>query len=128
MDEPSEPLPEKKKRGAPYGNTRGLGNRGGGRATKYRPTMVGIARRGCECGMTDLEIANLFGCGESTLRRWKATHSGFSSAFKLGRATAAVRVERSLYSRAVGYTYTEEKAVTTRHGPQTVRHTVHVPP
>jgi hypothetical protein len=43
--------------------------------------------------------------GVATLYRWKLEYPEFSRVFKLGKAAADDRVERSLYSRAVGYSY-----------------------
>jgi hypothetical protein len=37
-------------------------------------------------------------------------------------------VERSLYSRAVGYSFMSEKQVMTRNGPQNIRYRQHIPP
>ena len=121
-------LVEKKKRGAPLGNKRGLGNRGGGRKTIYSPRMAVIARKACERGMTDNEIANLLGIGLATLYRWKIDYPAFARVFKLGKAAADDRVERSLYSRAIGYDYIAEKATMTRHGQKTMRYRQHIPP
>ena len=128
MDETRKPLLERKKRGAPFGNKRARGNRGGGRKTVYSPRMAVVARKCCERGMTDIEVADMLGIGLSTLYRWKAEHPAFSKVFKLGKAEADDRVERSLYSRAVGYDYIAEKPVMTRHGQKTMRYRAHVPP
>ena len=117
-----------KKRGAPFGNKRGLGNRGGGRTKVYSPRMTIVARKCCERGMTDIEVADMLGIGLATLYRWKLHHPAFARAFKLGKAAADDRVERSLYSRAVGYSYLAEKAVMTRHGQKTTRYRAHIPP
>jgi hypothetical protein len=125
MDESPKPS---KKRGAPYDNKRGLGNCGGGRKTVYSPKMAEIARKCCEHGMTDIEVADMLGIGLSTLYRWKAGHPAFSRVFKLGKAEADNRVERSLYSRAVGYDYLAEKPFMTRDGQKTMRYRAHVPP
>jgi hypothetical protein len=127
MDESPKPLPGRK-RGAPYGNSRGLGNRGGGRKTVYSPRMAVVARKCCERGMTDIEIADMLGIGLATLYRWKLENPTFSRVFKLGKAEADDRVERSLYSRAVGYDYLAEKPVMTRHGQKTMRYRQHIPP
>jgi hypothetical protein len=121
-------LGKEKKRGAPYGNKRGLGNRGGGRKTVYSSTMAVVARKCCERGMTDFEVADMLGIGLATLYRWKVEHPAFSKVFKLGKAEADDRVERSLYSRAVGYNYIAEKPAMTRHGQKTMRYRAHVPP
>jgi hypothetical protein len=121
-------LVEKKKRGAPLGNKRALGNRGGGRKPKYRTAMAGIARKACEHGMTDLEVADLLNISVSALYRWRLKYPRFGRAFKLGKAEADDRVERALFSRAVGYSFDAEKAVMTRHGVQMLRWVEHVPP
>jgi hypothetical protein len=119
---------EKKKRGAPRGNRRGLGNRGGGRKTVYSPRLAVVARKCCERGMTDIEVADILGIGLATLYRWKLEYPAFSRVFKLGKAEADDRVERSLYSRATGYDYVAEKPVMTRHGQKTIQYRAHIPP
>ena len=128
MDESCKPSPGLRKRGAPLGNKRALGNPGGGRKTVYSPRMAVVARKCCERGMTDIEIADMLGIGLATLYRWKLENPAFSRVFKLGKAEADNRVERSLYSRAVGYDYLAEKAVMTRHGQKTLRYRAHIPP
>jgi hypothetical protein len=128
MDESNKSLPERKKRDAPLGNKRALGNRGGGPTPKYRAAMAGIARKACERGMTDVEIADLLGVNVATLYRWKLEHSQFARSFKLGKAEADDRVERALFSRAVGYDFDVEKQIMTRHGPQMLRWREHAPP
>ena len=55
-------------------------------------------------------------------------YPAFARVFKLGKAKADDRVERSLYSRAVGYDYMAEKPVMTRHGQNTMRYRAHIPP
>src|SRR6516165_923022 len=127
MDESGNSL-DRKKRGAPLGNNRGLGNRGGGRKTVYSPRLAVVARKCCERGMTDIEVADILGIGLATLNRWKLEHPGFSRVFKLGKAEADDRVERSLYSRAIGYDYIAEKPAMTRRGQKTMRYRQHIPP
>ena len=128
MDETANQLPERRKRGAPLGNRRSLGNRGGGRKTAYSPRLAVVARKCCERGMTDFEIADMLGIGLATLYRWKLEYPGFSRVFKLGKAEADDRVERSLYSRAIGYDYIAEKPSMTRHGQKTMQYRAHIPP
>jgi hypothetical protein len=89
--------------------------------------MAVVARKCCERGMTDIEIADMLGIGLATLYRWKLDHPAFARVFKLGKAAADDRVERSLYSRAIGYDYIAEKAAMTRHGQKTMRYRAHVP-
>jgi hypothetical protein len=52
----------------------------------------------------------------------------FARSFKLGKAEADDRVERALFSRAVGYDFNVEKQIMTRHGPRMLRWREHVPP
>ena len=65
--------------------------------------------RACELGATDVDLAHLFGVEPSTIHRWAVRYPDFRSALKAGKAKADERVERSLYQRAVGYTYESEK-------------------
>ena len=123
-----ESLPERRKKGAPLGNRRGLGNRGGGRKTVSSPRLAVVARKCCERGMTDIEVADILGIGLATLYRWKLDHPAFSRVFRLGKAAADARVERSLYSRAVGYDYIAEKPSMTRHGQKTMQYRAHIHP
>jgi hypothetical protein len=128
MDESGKPSPELRKRGAPRGNKRAVGNGGGGRKTVYSPRLAVIARKCCERGMTDIEVADMLGIGLATLYRWKVEYPAFSRVFKLGKEAADDRVERTLYNRAVGYDYSAEKPVMTRHGQKTMRYRAHLPP
>jgi hypothetical protein len=128
MNESDNPLPERRTRGAPLGNKRARGNRGGGCKTVYSPRLAVVARKCCERGMTDSEVADMLGIGLGTLYRWKAEYPAFSRVFKLGKAAADERVERSLYNRAVGYSYVAEKPAMTRHGQKTMQYRAHVPP
>jgi hypothetical protein len=128
MREASKLLVETKKRGAPLGNKRGLGNRGGGRKPKYQTAWARIARKACERGLTDLEVADLLGINASTFYRWRVEYPHFARAVRLGKEMADIRVERALFSRAVGYDYEIERQIMTRNGPQTLRWRKHLPP
>jgi transposase-like protein len=90
--------------------------------------MAGIARKACQRGMIDCEVANLLGVNPSTLYRWRTQYPHFARAFRLGKTEADNRVERALFSRAVGYDYEMEKQVMTRRGPQMLRWREHIPP
>ena len=86
-----------------------------------------IARKACERGFTDQQVADLLGVNPSTLYR-RAQYRQFSRAFRLGKELANNRVERALYARAVGYDFECEKQIMTRHGPQMLRWREHLPP
>ena len=128
MNDSGNLLVQRKKRGAPRGNKRAIGNRGGGRKTKYRAAMAGIAREACERGLTDCEVADLLDVSASTLYRWRTQYPRFARLFRLGKIEADNRVERALFNRAVGYDYEIEKQVMTRRGPQMLRWREHLPP
>ena len=70
----------------------------------------------------------MLGIGLATLYRRKLDYPAFARVFKLGKAAADDRVERSLYSRAIGYDYIAERAAMTRHGQKTMRYRQHIPP
>jgi transposase-like protein len=74
-----------------------------------------IARKACERGFTDQQVADLLGVNPSTLYR-RAQYRQFSRAFRLGKELANNRVERALYERAIGYDFECEKQTITRHG------------
>jgi hypothetical protein len=128
MNGSGKPLLETKKRGAPSGNKRAIGNSGGGRKPKYQTAWARIARKACERGLTDREVANLLGINASTFYRWRVEYPHFARAVRLGKEMADARVERALFSRAVGYDYDIEKQIMTRRGPQMLRWREHLPP
>jgi hypothetical protein len=99
-----------------------------GRPSSYRPEFADQARKLCELGATDKEIADFFDIAVGSLYRWKTTYPDFNEALKAGKAAADDRVERSLYNRAVGYSYKSEKVF--QYQGQIVRAetTEHVPP
>jgi hypothetical protein len=60
-------------------------------------------------GLTDEQISHNMGIRRSTLAEWKNKFPDISDALKKSKAVADIQVENSLYKRAVGYEYTEEK-------------------
>lgn len=80
-----------------------------GRPTDYKPEYVEQARKLCELGATDVELADFFDVSIRTIANWQAAHSEFLQALKAGKDVADNRVERSLYHKAVGYTFESEK-------------------
>jgi hypothetical protein len=80
-----------------------------GRPAKFKPSYVEQARELCELGATDLELAEFFDVEVRTIYRWKNEHEDFCQAVKVGKWAADDRVERSLYQRAVGYSFESEK-------------------
>lgn len=80
-----------------------------GRPTSYKPDYAQQAEKLCLLGATDMEIADFFAVSLATVKNWKAAHPAFLAALKVGKAALDERVERSLYHRAVGYTFESEK-------------------
>jgi Homeodomain-like domain len=76
-----------------------------GRPSKYEPQFAEQAKKLCELGATDADIAAFFGVSDRTIYRWQAAFPEFCQALKAGKAPADERVERSLYHRAVGYSH-----------------------
>jgi hypothetical protein len=81
-----------------------------------------------------MEIADFFEVNVATIYRWKNENAAFCEALKVGKDIADERVVRSLYNRAVGYTFDSEKLITVSGGKDTgsivERHAIkeHVPP
>lgn len=81
----------------------------GGRPTAYDDAFAEQARKICELGATDQEIADFFEVDVRTVYRWKHDHDEFCQALKAGKDVADERVERSLYQKAIGYEQDEVK-------------------
>lgn len=90
---------------APKGNKNAVGNKGGGRPSRFKAEYVEIAERLCKLGLTDAELALAFDVGETTINAWKRDHVEFSEALKKGKFIADANVAERLYQRAMGYTH-----------------------
>lgn len=77
----------------------------GGRPSKFKAEFVKQAAKLCGLGATDEDLADFFGVSIRTINNWKSEHQEFLHALKAGKDQADDRVERSLYQRAVGYSY-----------------------
>lgn len=82
-------------------------SRGVGRPSKYRHEFVEQAEKLCRLGATDWEVADFFEVNIATVYRWKNEYEEFCDALKSGKVASDERVERSLYSRALGYEHDE---------------------
>lgn len=95
------------------------------RPTSYKPEFVETARELCAQGATDREVAHALDIAESTLYVWQNKYPEFAEALKVSKAIADDRVERSLYRRAVGYSFDAVKIF--QNGTQ-IPYVEHVPP
>lgn len=80
-----------------------------GRPSEWRPEMVEQARIACKLGATDHELAEAWGVCRRTVYRWRIEHPELVEAMAVGKDHADERVMRSLYLRAVGYSFESEK-------------------
>jgi hypothetical protein len=100
-----------------------------GRPSSYKPEYVNMAKQAAKLGATDADLARIFGVSDATIDNWKAQHPDFLGSLKAGKEEADARVERSLYSRAVGYSFKSEKIFCNKDGEVTrVPIVEHVPP
>lgn len=101
-----------------------------GRPTEYKPEYAEQAEKLCKLGATDAELADFFGVSDRTIYRWQSKHDEFCQALKAGKDVADERVERSLYHKAVGYTFEAVKIFMPASAPAPVYapYREHVPP
>jgi len=76
-------------------------------SSQWRPEMEEQTYRLALLGQTNRQIAEFFGLSISTIERWSTNHEAFRRALMRGRAEADMNVARSVYRRALGYTYVE---------------------
>lgn len=61
----------------------------------------------CRNGATDKDLAELLGCGKTTLQTIKREHEGFRDMVKKDKQVADLFVENALFKRACGFEYEE---------------------
>jgi hypothetical protein len=100
-----------------------------GRPTKYRPEYAKQAQKLCRLGATNQDLADFFEVSIPTIWHWANEHRAFFNAIKVGKDEADERVKRSLYHKAVGYTFEGEKVMQDKEGNVTrIPTREHVPP
>ena len=99
-----------------------------GRPTLYKKEFVAQAKKLSELGATDIEMADFFEVASSTFYKWKNEYAEFSEALKVGKEVADERVIKSLYHRAIGYTFESEKLFNNRGEIVRAQTREHVPP
>lgn len=102
--------------------------RKGGRPSKYDPKFAKQVEKLCALGATDAELADFFGVSTVTLNAWKVEHPEFLSALKGSKEVYDDRVERSLRSRALGYSYDAVKFHVVKGKVIQTAYREHVPP
>lgn len=94
----------------------------------YKPEYCATAKKLCELGATDGDLAEAFGVNRSTIYRWRVAEMEFREACQVGKTSANERVERSLYERANGYTYDAVKVFLHKGKAVYAPYKEHVPP
>lgn len=93
---------KKKHNGAPFGNKRALGNKGGGRHSEYKPEYAKMAYKYALLGCSDDKLAECFDVTRKTILDWKQKHSEFSTQILEGKEKADGKVASALFRRAIG--------------------------
>lgn len=74
--------------------------------TKIKPRLEEIESWARD-GLTDDQMAELLGIGRTTFYKFKAEKADLANALKINKEIADLRVENSLYQRAIGLEVTE---------------------
>lgn len=77
------------------------------RPSKYQEAFSKQAYKLALLGAKDTELATFFEVDPDTIYEWKKVHKEFSEALKRGKEIADQRVSKSLYKRAIGFTFDE---------------------
>ena len=78
-------------------------------------------------GLTDDEMAAVFGISPALMQSWKLFYPSFAKAVEAGRTQADAAVVQALFKNAVGYDYETDEVVKTRHGGQVITAKRHFP-
>jgi hypothetical protein len=99
-----------------------------GGVSKYSPTLLPIAQRAANMGMTEVELAELFGVDRRTLLNWRREHKDFEDAVRMGKDGPNNRVVAAMFQRAIGYEYKVQKSRMNKAGDLIEwEETIHVP-
>lgn len=79
-------------------------------STRYNKQYAPIVKKLCLLGATNEEIADFFEITEAVLARWVKDQPPFKAAIKSGKLKADSKVAASMFKRACGYDYVEDKA------------------
>jgi hypothetical protein len=86
----------------------------GAKLPKYKREFARVAKKMCQMGATDRDLASAFGVTTWCIWDWHCKHIEFANALVVGKKHADARVERSLYQRAVGYSYDAVRSTSTK--------------
>lgn len=93
-----------------------------GRPTKLDAKIIEQARKLCQLGATEPELAYFFEVSLGTIKNWRIANSDFATAMALGKQHSDARVEQSLFARAIGYEHPAVKVFLDPRTGRTVEH------
>lgn len=99
-----------------------------GRPSAFREEYVNQAFALALLGLTDKEMAGVFGVSEVTFNAWKVAHPEFLKSLNDGKPIADARVSKALYERALGYSHEAVKIFNSEGAALEVPYTEHYPP
>ena len=99
-----------------------------GRPTRYQPEYPELARRFCQLGGTNQELADFFEVSRSTIDEWLRVHPEFAEGVRKGRDLIDIVVAEKLLARVMGYTHEGKRYVVYKGEEKQIRHVVHYPP
>lgn len=77
--------------------------------SKFDPVLIEIVGEYYEQGHTDKQVADILDVSVSTLKTWKKKYADFLTTIEGAKKKANDRVKHSLYKRAIGFEYEEER-------------------
>lgn len=83
-----------------------------GRPSKLDGIDLGVVEILSESGLTDSQMARVFGIAESTFNDWKNRNKDFLDTIKEGKSHADSQVKASLFQRACGYSHPDTHITT----------------
>ena len=99
-----------------------------GRPTSFKDRYAKDAEKLCEFGLTDKQLADLWGVTLQTVTNWKKKYPLFFASLKKGKEVSNNQVVKSLYQRATGYSHPEVH-ISNYQGDVTITNIVkHYPP
>jgi len=78
-----------------------------GAPSKYQQSFDKQAYKLALLGAKDKELADFFEVNVDSIHEWKKVYQSFSDSLKRGKEFADQRVSKSLYKRAIGFTFDE---------------------
>lgn len=101
-----------------------------GRPSKYDPKFIPLGFKLALLGLTDEEMADVFGVCKQTLYNWMAEYPEFLDSITQGKVPADAEIAASMFHRARGYSHPAVKIFMPAGATQPVyaEYTEHYPP